>query len=1104
MPATRIFIVTPCFNAADTIDQTIASVLNQAGPFSLNYHVQDGGSTDGTVLRLQQWAERLAGGLDPKFCNEIRFTYDTAPDNGMYDAIARGFASFDLEDDDWLTWINADDMLAPGACALMATIDDGSENETINWVSGTATIVRDGTIISQADRRMAADVIREGLCDGRHWDFVQQEGTFFRKSLWKTIDPETDFVRLRLAGDWNLWRRFAQSAELYQVSHALGLFHVRDGQLSQLQRDAYFEEIDSIVPEEERTQALLTLIGQPLSQKRLSIDYSTRHVRVTDRDLAMHLRHWLNVRFGEEKAKALETDAATGRAHEQASAVYGLDDEIDPESLPGRRTDLIAHNADWQFPAITELHAFAKVRELVPYVSGVCYLAFPWATLIDQVNAKFDRGQALSETLRNLAVHDCTYDRVVTVCQHIHMHQYAEILTGAGVTDVFWSHATKGQDEIVASDGRTLRVHPFPLYPVQALDIDRSKIDRERRYLFSFIGAKSNQWYLTQSREWIIDLLSDHPRGLVAGRDGWHYQKVVYDLQIHRRATEPASLVDDDASNAFRELLLDTIFSLCPSGSGPNSIRLWESIGAGAIPVILADTHELPGDQGLWNSAAVFCAETPEDIAALPARLEAIAADQALLANMRKHLDQLWTLYGPETFVTDIHRFYIDLAGEHHGRHDSGPPLTALAQRINSGQISTMDGLDTFLKLCSGRLLLDGPGFANAVEQDRALRSACEYALSHCGDEDLVERVSAAWVQAGLDLPDPEMQQRTHPVPVRRPVVRLYGRHSNRTPMYYPAYRRLFDRHVGFVDAFGEADTIVTGFDTDFRSSSDYLEQEFSVRPELRFVVVSEEPLWDTVWSSVLEEREGVVGKGGKAIPYTVANHVNSNVFDFDKLPYFITTDDKFFQRYGRFFQRNAALSPDELLAIWRGAPIRAAFYAERRLEDRYDIFHPELAVRGLCAWRTRVAEAVTRGNVVRVGQGWNPDATRRQSLPDWHLDKLTALDKRSLVVSGLENTHQPDYITEKLFDAFAVLGIPLYYAEPRHRVHEICPSGGFINLYGHSERQAAAIVDAFEPDAAFAGAYLETQKTLAKLFSDPETLNRERERVVRAVLSVV
>lgn len=1104
MTVTRIHIVTPCFNAGETIDQTISSVLNQSGPFELHYHVQDGGSSDDTIERLTRWAERLKHGMVPMFCNGIHFTFECAPDDGMYDALAKGFAKFDIEDHDWMTWINADDMLASGACALMVTIDADEGAKGVNWVAGAATIVSNGSVISQVDRRMTSDVIRQGLCDGQHWEFIQQEGTFFRGELWKSIDPEADFARFRLAGDWNLWRHFAERAELYQVAHALGLFHLREGQLSQTQRDAYLKEVDAVIPEKDRTQAFVSLVGLPLSQKRLSVDFATQAIQIDERDLSMHLKYRLNQRFGEEKARRLEKETIHARIHAVASEPFYVDDSVEAPGVPGPRTEIIAHNSHWQFPAITELHAFAKARELLPHVSGVCYLAFPWATLIDQANSKDDNVEELAGILRDLRVPGRGYERVVTVCQHIHMHQYADILTDAGVTDVFWAHAEKNQSEIVAANGKVLRVHAFPLYPVQAVDIDRKQIAGDRRYLFSFVGARANEWYLTQSRNWILDQLSDHPRAMVAGRDTWHYQKVVYDLQIRKTATDSSTLVDDEASRHFRELLLSSIFSLCPSGSGPNSIRLWESIGAGSIPVILADTYQVPGNPELWCNAAVFCRETPEDIAELPARLEAIAADAELLAGMRKHLEQIWMLYGPDTFVTDIHRFYIDVAGETHAARETGPPLSSVAKRINAGEFAAHGGLETFLKLCAGRLALDGDGFGAEVSQDRALRSACEYALVNCQDKELVARVSTGWTAAGLALPDDETAHRARPIPVRRPRVHLFGRHHNRTPMYYAPYRRLFKRHVDYVDDIWKADTVVTGFDVDIQSATADLAAKTSIRPEMQFLVVSEEPLWDTVWSATLTETSGLAGGGADAIPYSVANHFNSNVFKFEKLPYFITTDDKFFQRYARQFQRNAALSVEELLAFWQAAPIRAAFYAERRLEERYDLFLPELGVRGLCAWRTRLAEGTKRGPIVRVGQGWDPGAARRQSLPDWHLDKLAALDGRALIVSGLENTHHPDYITEKPFDAFAALGVPLYYAEPRHRIHEICPSGGFLNLYGHSEEEAVELIDAFEPDAAFAYAYLETQNSLAGLFSDPEILNRERARVVSAVLGML
>src|SRR5690606_28792712 len=133
----------------------------------------------------------------------------------------------------------------------------------------------------------------------------------------------------------------------------------------------------------------------------------------------------------------------------------------------------------------------------------------------------------------------------------------------------------------------------------------------------------------------------------------------------------------------------------------------------------------------------------------------------------------------------------------------------------------------------------------------------------------------------------------------------------------------------------------------------------------------------------------------------------------FETIPYFVTTTDDFFVRYARMFRRNAAMTPEAVLDHWRRAPIRAAFFAERRHGAQYDFREPAEDLEGLCAYRTRLAEAMEGEGVLRVGKGWAPRAARRQDLPDWHLDKLATLDRRAYVVSGIENTHFRDYITE-------------------------------------------------------------------------------------------
>src|SRR6202040_2701427 len=60
--------------------------------------------------------------------------------------------------------------------------------------------------------------------------FIEQESTFWRPRLW----PKAGGVHpnFRLAGDFDLWRRFARQTDLVIVDAVLGCFRVRAGQLS--------------------------------------------------------------------------------------------------------------------------------------------------------------------------------------------------------------------------------------------------------------------------------------------------------------------------------------------------------------------------------------------------------------------------------------------------------------------------------------------------------------------------------------------------------------------------------------------------------------------------------------------------------------------------------------------------------------------------------------------------------------------------------------------------------------------------------------------------------------------------------------------------------
>jgi hypothetical protein len=331
-------------------------------------------------------------------------------------------------------------------------------------------------------------------------------------------------------------------------------------------------------------------------------------------------------------------------------------------------------------------------------------------------------------------------------------------------------------------------------------------------------------------------------------------------------------------------------------------------------------------------------------------------------------------------------------------------------------------------------------------------------------------------------------------------TVHLYGKHSNRTPLAYEPYRRLVQASVAFENAPARAEFLLLGFKKDLLDHADQILELRRANPRQRVVIISEEPLWDSVWSDDFQRRDQVLETGSGQIPFRYLNHANSNIFEFEKIPYFPTTSTDYFVRYATLFTRNAALSADVILGIWKKAAIKRAYYLEKRKTLNYAIKNTEAGVVGLSLYRSQIAEMDDGAGVIRVGQGWG-SAVRRQDRPDWHLEKLAALDRRAFMVSALENTAAPNYITEKIFDAFATLAIPFYYAGPDHAIRRVIGESSFVDLHGLAAEAALAKLRSFVPDREFAEGYLQTQRHLAALFRDTQALWSERAEIAARVV---
>ncbi len=226
----KISVVTPSFNQRGFIEQTILSVINQRYP-ALEYIVVDGGSTDGTVDVLRRYEDRLASWI-------------SEPDKGQYDAINKGFSQTNGE---IMGWINSDDQYLPWTLAVVAQIF--SQFPQVEWVTPLFQFCLGANGLPSTCKAVEGfsrnAFFRGANLPGGDWpaeNYIQQEGTFWRRTLWDRAGGRVD-AGMHLAGDFELWARFfAHDAELIGVALPLGAFQYHDDQKTAANMKEYFAE----------------------------------------------------------------------------------------------------------------------------------------------------------------------------------------------------------------------------------------------------------------------------------------------------------------------------------------------------------------------------------------------------------------------------------------------------------------------------------------------------------------------------------------------------------------------------------------------------------------------------------------------------------------------------------------------------------------------------------------------------------------------------------------------------------------------------------------------------------------------------------------------
>ena len=195
----QVTVITVCFNAAATIEQTIRSVAMQDGVL-IEYIVIDGNSNDGTVDILRRNAATI---------NE----WVSEADHGIYDAMNKGLKKASGE---WVIFLNADDYFA-SPNSLQTLVDKAGDSV----IAAGKTVIRTGDceVLFRASRRFGIILQLPFM----HPSVIVRRNVFKQYGVFDT--------RYKIAADCDFFMRLISAGHTaHLIDHVVSV--MRDGGLS--------------------------------------------------------------------------------------------------------------------------------------------------------------------------------------------------------------------------------------------------------------------------------------------------------------------------------------------------------------------------------------------------------------------------------------------------------------------------------------------------------------------------------------------------------------------------------------------------------------------------------------------------------------------------------------------------------------------------------------------------------------------------------------------------------------------------------------------------------------------------------------------------------
>jgi glycosyltransferase involved in cell wall biosynthesis len=217
----NVTIVVPSFNQARYLDAALDSIFEQE--MAIEVFVMDGSSTDGSVEIIKKWEHKLAGWV-------------SEPDTGQSAAINRGMK---LGTAPYVSWLNSDDVLLPGALTKMiAAIDSNTDAPAV--YGKCLHIDKHGNRKSSYLTMPFNRFILANYC------FIAQPATLIRRVCWEGAGGLNE--KLHFAMDYELWWKLSEKYDdLFYLNDYCAANRVHSKTKTHNNTDMHYEESMKVV-----------------------------------------------------------------------------------------------------------------------------------------------------------------------------------------------------------------------------------------------------------------------------------------------------------------------------------------------------------------------------------------------------------------------------------------------------------------------------------------------------------------------------------------------------------------------------------------------------------------------------------------------------------------------------------------------------------------------------------------------------------------------------------------------------------------------------------------------------------------------------------------